>query len=552
MKLHPGASPISELCRWHKSHDLDRSAPPWLVQRANDQHTAGLAAHRLLSLEAEYAVGLVQSARDEIAGGMVSHAERCASNTLLAPCLARIGHESDAEKVLNCRTCGRLMRRESDGQIIPLPDSKCRRPRVCPHCARDEAARLRRRYTKRLHALARTHSLYFFTVSPVQVPADRLEYAWRALFAEFDALRRTRAGGNIKAALTSVENTVSGPGLHHPHLHAIVAASGAVSWKAWRSEINRLLRARFAPVIAGDVYYRPKTDDFVRIEAVRCVPGAVRKEFHGAKRRLVCDFAHDVALLSDGASFEVSEVLEAIEHGELVHGYGLRRPLTGARARVVALRHAPGRERARDILVLEKGDGHGGVTREERTLGELRGEFSRGELVRDPHPMSFQIDFQPVGGDTSAIDHSLRELLKYLVKPGDLHTMDDDDLRAVMDAGGRRFRRTRAYGVLHGGKTDTPRDPGVEMLKPVGLFRYDGTRRDVELQMGGKTTWAREMMAQAQVRREAERDGRKDLIPPDKSAVVNKALKSAYGDRPVAAQCGGTSGFYHETGPPAR
>ena len=148
---------IDELWRWHGAHDLDRRAPPWLVERAINQHEAERAARTPLSLETAYATHLAESALDEIAAGMVSHAERCDANARLAPRLARIGHEADAEKVASCRTSGRFVQRESDARFIPFPDSKCRRPRVCPHCARDEAARLRRRYVKRLRALAHAH-----------------------------------------------------------------------------------------------------------------------------------------------------------------------------------------------------------------------------------------------------------------------------------------------------------------------------------------------------------------------------------------------------------
>ena len=163
-------------------------------------------------------------------------------------------------------------------------------------------------------------------------------------------------------------------------------------------------------------------------------------------------------------------MLAGIEGGGLAHAYRLVRPLTGARARVVEVRHAPGSDRARDVLVLESGAER---TRAECTLGDLRGELSRGVVVRDPLPMSFQIDFKPIRGDAFAVEKSLRELFKYMVKPGDLHAMEDGDLLAVMDAGGRRFRRARAYGLLHGGKAGEPSAAGVETLRPVGTWRYD-------------------------------------------------------------------------------
>ena len=159
MKTPAGTSPIDELWAWNASHDT--SAPPWLAQRADDRFTTEVAAREPLSLETEYVVGRRETALDELAGRMTCYADRNASNARLGPRLARLGYEADAAKLLHCRTSGGFMQRESDAQFIPIPDSKCRRPRVCPHCARDEAARLHRRYVKRLCALARTHSLYF-------------------------------------------------------------------------------------------------------------------------------------------------------------------------------------------------------------------------------------------------------------------------------------------------------------------------------------------------------------------------------------------------------
>lgn len=543
-------SPLDKLWRWHRSNDLDRRAPPWLVQGAADRHAAEVAARAPLSLETAYAVRLAESALDEIAGGMVGWAERCDANTRLAPRLARLGYETDAAKVVTCCTCGRLVRREVDARVIPFHESKCRRPRLCPHCAREESARLRRRYAKRMRALARTHALYLLTVSPTLVPADRLEWAWRELFAEFDALRRTQSGKNIAAALAVVENTVPAPGLHHPHLHAIIAATGHVSWKEWRRALNRLLRARYAPVVVGDVYYRPATDAFVRVGSVRHVAGAVREEQRRDKRRVVCDFTRDAVTFSDGASLTVAEVLAALERGELAHAYRLVRPLTGAKMRVVEVCQALGADRAHDVLVLESGDGDA-VTREERTLDALRGDMANGALCLDTHPMSFQMDFRPIRGDARAVEGSLREAVKYLIKPGDLHAMEDADLIAVNEAGGQRFRHARAYGLLHGGKADEPGDAGSSALTPLGTFRYDPERRDVELRIGGETVWAREVAARAQARRTAERSGLKDLIPPDKSAAATKALKSAIVEQELCAQGCYDDGFYAETGPPA-
>lgn len=547
-------SPVAELWRWHAKSDLDRRPPPWLVQRADDRHAAEVAARKPLSLSLGYAEHLEESALEESTNGMASHVERCAANARLAPRLARLGLEPLAEKLATCRTTGSMVRRETDARFVPIPESKCRRPRVCPHCARDESARLRRRYVKRLRQLARTHALYLLTVSPTLVPADRLEWAWRELLAEFDALRRTQAGRNIAAALATVENTVPAPGRMHPHLHAIIAAAGHVSWKTWRRELNRLLRERYAPVVAGDVYYRPAMDAFVRVESVRHAAGAVREvntTTRGGKsrRRVECDLSRDVVGFSDGTELSVAEVLAALDHGDLQHAYHLVRPLTGAKVRVVEVRHAPGADRAHDVLVLESGHGDD-TTREERTLAALRDDMAHGALRPSPHPMSFQIDLAPIRGDAFAVEKSLREVTKYLVKPADLHAMQDDDLLAVLDAGGRRFRRTRAYGLLHGGQADDPGEAGSSALTPIGTFRYDPGRRDIELQIGGRSFWVREVNARARARREAERSGLKGLIPADRSAALTKALKSADDECALRLQGCYDDGFYAETGPP--
>lgn len=547
-------SPIAELWRWHAKSDLDRRPAPWLVQRADDRHAAEVAARKPLSLSLGHAAHLAESALEEIASGMVSHAERCDANARLAPRLAELGLGSLAEKLATCRTTGSLVRRETDARFVPIPESKCRRPRVCPHCARDESARLRRRYVKRLRQLVRTHAPYLLTVSPTLVPTDRLEWAWRELLAEFDALRRTQAGRNIAAALATVENTVPAPGRMHPHLHAIIAAGGHVSWKTWRRELNRLLRERYAPVVAGDVYYRPAMDAFVRVESVRHAAGAVREVItttRGGKsrRRVACDLLSDVVCLSDGTELPVAEVLAALGRRDLQHAYHLVRPLTGTKVRVVEVRHAPGADRAHDVLVLESGHDDA-ATREERTLAALRGDMAHGALRPKPRPMSFQIDLAPIRGNASAVEKSLREVTKYLVKPADLHAMQDDDLLAVLDAGGQRFRRTRAYGLLHGGQASDPGEAGSSALMPLGTFGYDSGRRDVELRVGGRTIWSREAAERARARREAERSGLKGLIPADRSAAVTKALKSANDECALRLHGCYDDGFYAETGPP--
>lgn len=549
MKATAVLSPVAELWRWHTKSNLDCRPPRWLVQRADDQHEAEVVARAPLPPALGYVAHQFNSGIDEIAGGMVTHAERCDANARLAPRLAEIGRESLAEKLAACRTSGRLVRRETDARFIPFPDSKCRRPRVCPHCARDESARLRRRYGKRLRALARTHQLYLLTESPTLVPADRLEWAWRELLADFDALRRTQAGSNIAAALATVENTVPGPGRMHPHLHAIVAAEGHVSWKSWRRELNRLLRKRYAPVVAGDVFYQPNLDAFVRVEEVRYVSGAANVSLLQGKRRVKCDFENDTAVLSDGTVLSIAKVQEAFDRGDLVHAYALMRPLTGAKMRIVEVRHRVGPGREGDILVLETGYGED-ARREERRLGALRGDLASGVLCRHSEPMSFQIDVSPIRGDALTVDKSLREVAKYLVKPADLHAMENDDLLAVLEAGGRRFRHSRAYGLLHGCKASDAGEAGSASLKPLGTFRYDRERRDIEIRIGGEVIWAREVTARAQARREAAQIGFKDLIPPDKSAAPTKALKSATVDCELWAQGCYDSGFYDDTGPP--
>ena len=71
----------------------------------------------------------------------------------------------------------------------------------------------------------------------------------------------------------------------------------------------------------------------------------------------------------------------------------------------------------------------------------------------------------------------------------------------------------------------------------------------MELRIGGEAVWAREVVARAKARREAEQSGFKDLIPTDRSALT-KAHKSAADDRALAAQGCYDDGFYDATGPP--
>ncbi|HDO51402.1 MAG TPA: hypothetical protein ENH05_01540, partial [Rhizobiales bacterium] len=117
MKTPAGTSPIDELWAWNAAHDT--SAPPWLAQRADDRFATEVAAREPLSLETDYVVGRQETALDELAGCMTCYADRNASNARLGPRLARLGYEVDAEKLLNCRTSGGFMQRESDAQFIP-------------------------------------------------------------------------------------------------------------------------------------------------------------------------------------------------------------------------------------------------------------------------------------------------------------------------------------------------------------------------------------------------------------------------------------------------
>ena len=243
-----------------------------------------------------------RSALDEIAAGMVSHAERCDANARLAPRLARIGHEADAEKVASCRTSGRFVQRESDARFIPFPDSKCRRPR----CARTARAMSGAPASPLRQAPAawRARTRFIFHRLAVKVPADRLRWAWRELLADFDALRRTTGRQEHRSRARHRGRHCLAPGLHHPHLHAIVAAAGRVGGRLGGTEEPAAARAsrRWSPAMCTT---GPRRTISCASSAwtSRRAPCEVQ---HRGKCRVVCDLAADVVRFSDGASLTVA------------------------------------------------------------------------------------------------------------------------------------------------------------------------------------------------------------------------------------------------------
>jgi hypothetical protein len=210
----------------------------------------------------------------------------------------------------------------------------------------------------------------------------------------------------------------------------------------------------------------------------------------------------------------------------------LRCCVSGREWRIASVRHARGADRMRDIVEFSDGG--------DMSLGELAGRVARGELAWSDEPMSFQIDFQELERDPRKLAAAYRELVKYMMKhaapavasaapqppedpaasfgawqePPGLLELPDPALREWC-AAGDGFRRSRAYGELHGAGEDAPGEAEVSALRPVGTASYVAERGDYELRLNGCRYWAREAAR-----------GPVDLIRADRSAV-NKADKSA-------------------------
>ncbi len=530
-------SPVSQLWHWHGAHEFDRRAPPYLVERANNQHEAARAARAPLP---DLLVGVAEGEVREIAGRMTRFAPRRRFEHKLAARFDVIGRHEDAAKLRACRCHANFMLRDRDARLIPIFDAKCRRPRFCPDEAREEAVRTVKRDLPRVRAWlapqGRRRRGFFVTVSPPLVPRGRLAWANRMLFEVLDKWRRRKAGQSIKLARAVLEAPLSRRGLWHPHLHVVIGVEGAFNFNQVRPALNALLRESF-PVIAGDVLRR-SSGEVMCVERLRYAPDAVRELTRQNKkgqtlRRLDCDPSRDVACLSDGSELTVAEVLKAMKSGELVWGYKLRDP-SGRERRIAAVHHAPGADRGRDVIVFAGGAG-------EMPLGKLCDLVARDELEWSGEPMSFQIDFEELDRETYKFTQAYRELVKYMMKhtepkvsdeaplpsedpegsfgvwsePPGLLELPDNALKEWCEAGDG-FRRSRAYGELHGVGDDAPSEAEFSGQRPVGTAHYDATRGNYEMHLNGRRFWAGE---------EATR-GPVNLIPANRSAV-NKADKSA-------------------------
>ncbi len=205
--------------------------------------------------------------------------------------------------------------------------------------------------------------------------------------------------------------------------------------------------------------------------------------------------------------------------------------------------------------------------------GMLRAEWTAvtRTLFPDCAAASFQVELRELPRTLKALRAASREQVKYAAKMVDsgVRALPGDELSGVLPGvdplgaapvagaygqwpkapglvqwpyaafgewweAGLCFRRTRAYGVLHG----APRpDPTADRprLHPLGRVRYDGARRDYEVHLGGSRRWAEDLPV--------------DLTPPNKSADYYKGNKSA-GRAAGGAAAGCSAGVYADTGPP--
>lgn len=581
----PLRSSVDDLWQWHASHDLDHRAPPWLVTRADDRHKVDAAANNPLYLEIQFSREQHVNLCDQFAqmfGPSSNFVEHRETEARMADRLDAIGRHRDADKAHTCRHGANLYMREMEGKVIPHYDAKCKHARFCPDEAREEAKRVMQRDVPEAQAWLkqdRRHRLFFITLSPPPVPPDYLKWAMRELFAVFDAWRRSTVGRGIELARAAVETPLLQGGRWHPHLHGLIGAAGGFDFDPQRAVINDRLRKRI-PLVEGDVLQRLATGEVLRVDAVQWPPmetGLTPVGKKGDRQKL--DTTSLIATLSDGTQMPVNEILDQLKAGQLTWAYKLKPTASvndGAKVqRVVAVDHD---DPAGTVVELESGAGQD-KTRVRRRVSDVGAQVARGVLTWPAVPMSFQIDFKPVGykggqqpgrPSEEELTKAYLEVTKYMLKfrggtaagtwsppasavagasygtwsagPPGLLELPDAALLEWCEAGDN-FRRSRAYGVLHGVKRDKGQEDAPRLI-PLGRMEYDARQRDCRVKMSGQTHWGQAL--------ERQRQARVDLIPFDKSAEYQALESVAYKANKSATSGTGEGRSGGERGPPGQ
>ncbi len=156
-----------------------------------------------------------------------------------------VGRHDVAEKLRQCHEPG-----FTTIELYPyqrhIETARCRLPKLCPHCARDEANRRKRIYAKAVLEATQIYRLQFgtFTIPNVR-PEDYAEAVLKMYEAWFKIRRRKSWKDMVGGAILVLETTGNvEDGTLHPHFHILLAVKsrreGDFAWEEEQAQWEAL------------------------------------------------------------------------------------------------------------------------------------------------------------------------------------------------------------------------------------------------------------------------------------------------------------------------
>jgi len=158
-----------------------------------------------------------------------------------------------------------------------IETARCRMPKLCPFCARDEANRRKRVYAQAVLEATQVYRLQFLTLTIPNVTPENYAESVQGMFEAWFKLRRRKAWTDMVAGAILVLETTGNveDGTLHPHFHVLLAVKsrreGDFDWGEVQAQWNALTGGQ-------QVDFRPVT---VKPTGTKALPEADAKKLDG-------------------------------------------------------------------------------------------------------------------------------------------------------------------------------------------------------------------------------------------------------------------------------
>jgi hypothetical protein len=179
--------------------------------------------------------------------------ERVVMPTRADPSIARL-----VEKLRLARRTGTYMYNRASGKIVTIVDDKAGLPLLCPDDARDEAARLQRRYVPALAEWRNSgKALHYAVFTTPNAAPGKLRGEMVSIVKRFTKIfRRGRGFPEVKGALLTLEAPLGGGRDWNVHVNVLLMCDGFLDYekvrRAWHWDVH-LERVR-ADRFDGETY----------------------------------------------------------------------------------------------------------------------------------------------------------------------------------------------------------------------------------------------------------------------------------------------------------